>query len=106
MNNALLECRANNSEMITGLDWVRTDGREHECRVLLCPEEVGGFSAHALQLPGVVSEGDTIEEALDNIRDAFQEAFRLYAEEGAIPWAPAAVDRRDGSFERWIVVNV
>jgi len=32
--------------------------------------EGGGFVAYAEKLPGAISEGDTLEEARDNLRDA------------------------------------
>jgi predicted RNase H-like HicB family nuclease len=38
--------------------------------VVLEPSEDGGYTAYVPSLRGCVSEGDTEEEALDNIRDA------------------------------------
>jgi predicted RNase H-like HicB family nuclease len=38
--------------------------------VVLEPSEDGGFTVYVPALKGCVSEGDTEEEALDNIRDA------------------------------------
>ncbi|HEY8669787.1 MAG TPA: type II toxin-antitoxin system HicB family antitoxin [Terriglobales bacterium] len=32
--------------------------------------EGGGFVAYAEELPGAISEGDTLEEARENLRDA------------------------------------
>ncbi|HVN17367.1 MAG TPA: type II toxin-antitoxin system HicB family antitoxin [Dongiaceae bacterium] len=34
------------------------------------PAEGGGFVAYAEELPGAISEGDTLEEARENLRDA------------------------------------
>jgi predicted RNase H-like HicB family nuclease len=45
-------------------------------RVVLEPSDEGGFTAYVPALPGCVSEGDTREEALANIR----EAIELYIE--------------------------
>jgi predicted RNase H-like HicB family nuclease len=45
-------------------------------RVVLEPSDEGGYTAVVPALPGCISEGDTREEALDNI----QEAIRLYVE--------------------------
>ena len=45
-------------------------------RVVLEPSEEGGFTAVVPVLPGCISEGDTREEALANIR----EAIGLYLE--------------------------
>jgi predicted RNase H-like HicB family nuclease len=35
--------------------------------------EGGGFVAYAEELPGAVSEGETLEEARENLRDAVEE---------------------------------
>jgi predicted RNase H-like HicB family nuclease len=34
--------------------------------------EGGGYTAYAEELPGAISEGDTLEEARDNLRDAIE----------------------------------
>ena len=34
--------------------------------------EGGGFLAYAEELPGAISEGNTLEEARDNLRDAIE----------------------------------
>ena len=39
-------------------------------RVVLEPSEEGGFTAVVPGLPGCISEGDTREEALANVREA------------------------------------
>ncbi|NQU20083.1 MAG: type II toxin-antitoxin system HicB family antitoxin [Candidatus Nealsonbacteria bacterium] len=83
------------------------EGSAFECRVVVCPEEEGGYSAHALRLPGVISQGDSVEEALCNIEDAFRETVVSYREDNLdVPWAPVDVDRPAGSIERWTLVNV
>jgi len=35
--------------------------------------EGGGYVAHTEELPGAISEGDTLEEARENLRDAIQQ---------------------------------
>lgn len=37
---------------------------------ILEPAEEGGFTVYVPALPGCISEGDTEDEALENIRDA------------------------------------
>lgn len=46
-------------------------------RVVLEPSSEGGFTALVPALPGCISEGDTREDALRNVR----EAIELYLEE-------------------------
>ena len=57
-------------------------------KVILEPSEDGGFTVFAPSLPGCISEGDTREEALANIR----EAILLYLEpvEDDLDFAPNA----------------
>ena len=44
----------------------------HEFLAIACPdEEEGGFSVFAANIPGVVSQGETVEEATANISEAF-----------------------------------
>jgi predicted RNase H-like HicB family nuclease len=45
-------------------------------KVILEPSEEGGYTAIVPSLPGCISEGDTKEETLKNIR----EAIELYLE--------------------------
>ncbi len=44
--------------------------------IVLEPSEEGGYTVYAPSLPGCISEGDTRDEALSNIR----EAIELYLE--------------------------
>ena len=45
-------------------------------KVILEPSDEGGYTLHVPSLPGCISEGETVEEALANIR----EAIELYLE--------------------------
>lgn len=58
-------------------------------RIILEPSDEGGFTAIVPALPGCISEGDTREEALQNIR----EAIELYLEpiEDDLDFAPNAL---------------
>jgi predicted RNase H-like HicB family nuclease len=53
-------------------------------KVVFEPSEEGGFTVHVPGLPGCVSEGDTLEEARANIR----EAIELYLEAVEEPVVP------------------
>lgn len=42
-------------------------------QVLLIPDlEDGGYTVEVPSLPGCISEGDTVEEAMENIKDAIR----------------------------------
>ena len=45
-------------------------------KIVVEPSEEGGYTVYAPSLPGCISEGDTRDEALSNIR----EAIELYLE--------------------------
>lgn len=45
-------------------------------KIVLEASEEGGYTAYVPSLPGCISEGETVEEALKNIR----EAIELYLE--------------------------
>lgn len=64
-------------------------------RVLLEPSEDGGYTVYVPSLPGCISEGDNVDDALRNI----QEAIELYLE----PMDDDVVDR-NGILVRELVV--
>jgi predicted RNase H-like HicB family nuclease len=41
-------------------------------KVILEEEEEGGYSVHCPELPGCHSQGETVEEALANVREAIE----------------------------------
>jgi predicted RNase H-like HicB family nuclease len=41
-------------------------------QVILIPDEDGGFTVEVPSLPGCISQGDTVEEALANIKEAIE----------------------------------
>lgn len=43
---------------------------KYQISVILRKEQEGGFSVQCVELPGIISEGETKKEALDNIREA------------------------------------
>jgi len=50
--------------------------------VILHKEDVGGYSARCVELPQAISQGETKEEALENIKEAIQLVLE-YLEEKA-----------------------
>ncbi|MDP3878940.1 MAG: type II toxin-antitoxin system HicB family antitoxin [Dehalococcoidales bacterium] len=53
--------------------------------VILEPEEDGGYSVHCPALPGCSSQGDTLDEALSNIREAILGVLKVRQQEGMSP---------------------
>lgn len=54
--------------------------------VLEKDEEVGGFVVSCPGLPGCYSQGDTVEEALENIKEAIQACLESLAEDEIKPY--------------------
>ena len=50
--------------------------------LVFTPQPEGGFTVTSPLLPELVTEGDTLEEARANARDAFQAVWEIYAEDG------------------------
>jgi predicted RNase H-like HicB family nuclease len=71
------------------------DAREYQ--VVFQEETKGGFSVWVPDLPGCASQGETIEEALENIK----EAIELYLED-----SPAFNNTDDLDYKRQFVVPV
>ena len=105
----LVEDRRASTAVFVKCTWEKLE-RTYRCQVILCPEEEGGYSALAKRLPGVVSQGETEDEALVNIAEALRGALSVYLGEpnASIPWSDedADIDRPVGSIERWILVDV
>lgn len=57
-------------------------------QVVLEPSEEGGYTAVVPALPGCISEGDTVDEAMRNIREAMELYLEpieaLHSSEGAL----------------------
>jgi predicted RNase H-like HicB family nuclease len=51
-------------------------------KVILEPNEDGGYTVYVPILPGCISEGDTREEALSNIKEAIELYLESLEEDG------------------------
>ncbi len=63
--------------------------RVYRYTVILEPAEEGGYVAHCPALPGLVTEGDTLEEARQMVKDA----IRCYVESLAKDGLPIPSDK-------------
>jgi antitoxin HicB len=59
-----------------------TTGRLIRLTVHLEQQPEGGYTVTAPQLPGLVTEGDTVAEAMSNVEDALVAILELYEETG------------------------
>lgn len=50
--------------------------------MIFSPQPEGGFTVTSPVLPELVTEGNSLEEAFVNVRDALAAVIELYAEEG------------------------
>ncbi|MBI2478974.1 MAG: type II toxin-antitoxin system HicB family antitoxin [Planctomycetia bacterium] len=50
--------------------------------LVFAPQPEGGYTVTSPALPELLTEGDTLEEAHANVRDAFEAVVELYAEQG------------------------
>jgi len=58
---------------------VEVKGRKF--RVLLREEADGGYSAQCVELPGAISQGDSREQVISNIREAIEGYLEAFPEE-------------------------
>jgi predicted RNase H-like HicB family nuclease len=81
--------------------------RAYRLHVAITADDEGGYSAIALNLPGVGSSADTEDGALENIKEAFRGALESYAASNMeIPWRETLAEQiPPGAKQRWIVVN-
>jgi predicted RNase H-like HicB family nuclease len=55
---------------------------EYFYKIVIEPQEEGGFSAYVPKLPGCVTEGETYQETLDNMKDALELYIEVQKERG------------------------
>ena len=55
-----------------------------DCRVplLLTPQPEGGYTVTSPLLPEFITEGDSLSEALDNVKDALVAVIEIYQDLG------------------------
>jgi len=50
--------------------------------LVLAPQPEGGFTVASPVIPELITEGDTVEQALANARDALAAVIELYEDQG------------------------
>ena len=54
----------------------------HRAPLILTPQEEGGYTVTSPVLPELVTEGDSVCDALENVKDAFAAVIELYEDMG------------------------
>jgi antitoxin HicB len=55
---------------------------QYKIPLILAPQPEGGFTVTSPLLPELVTEGDSVDEALANVKDAFAAVVEIYEDEG------------------------
>ncbi len=55
---------------------------DYKIPLLLTPQAEGGYTVTSPLLPELVTEGDSMSEALDNVKDALAAVIELYQDLG------------------------
>lgn len=67
-------------------------------KVVLYPAEEGGYAIEIPELPGCISQGQTLEEAYEMIQDAKKGWFDIALQDGETIPEPARVEEYSGKF--------
>lgn len=68
--------------------------------LLLAPQPEGGFTVTSPILPELITEGESVDEALSNVRDALAAVIELYQDEGRV--LPAGILQAPGAGPVWL----
>jgi antitoxin HicB len=69
----------------------------HKLPLVLDPQPEGGYTVTSPALPELLTEGDSVEDALDNVRDAFAAVLEIYRDLGK-PLPPGLAAAEPGRF--------
>ncbi len=59
---------------------------QYKIPLILAPQSEGGYTVTSPLLPELVTEGDTVEDALANVKDALAAVIEIYRDLGrALP---------------------
>jgi predicted RNase H-like HicB family nuclease len=89
-------------------EWEQPEPSVYECEVWFLAETAGGYSAFAAYLPGVVSQGETEEEALRELSEAIHAALESYRARGRkTPWSEEPIDLEgaEPTLKKWVLVS-
>ncbi len=73
---------------------------EYKIPLVLTPQPEGGYTVTSPLLPELVTEGDSLDESLANVKDAFRAVMELYQELGRS--LPENIQISDGKSLVWL----
>ncbi len=68
--------------------------------LILTPQPEGGFTVTSPLLPELITEGDTVDEAMENVRDALTATIEIYQDLGRP--LPQSVQISDTTSPVWL----
>ena len=74
--------------------------------LILDPQPEGGYTVTSPLLPELITEGDTVSEALANAEDAFAAVLEIYEDRGHSLPASIYVDQTNGPVSVEAIVSV
>ena len=74
--------------------------------LVLEPQPEGGYTVTSPLLPELITEGDTVEEALENIEDAFATVVEIYEDMGQPLPQSIYVDEANGPVSVEAIVSL
>ena len=54
----------------------------YKLSIIATPEPEGGFTITCKELPELITVGDSLDEAIENVKDAFMAVFEIYQDTG------------------------
>jgi antitoxin HicB len=72
--------------------------------LVLTPQPDGGFTVTSPLLPELVTEGDTVDDALSNVRDALEAVIETYHDLGRP--LPASIEQNAANGPIWLETMV
>lgn len=92
---------------LTKIQWRQQLPPQREFLAAVCEEEDGGYSVFAVNIPGVVSQGESVDEAKVNIKEAFLAMLEACVKHGEpLPYSYRPVIEMGEGWQRfWITVD-
>ena len=88
---------------IVSVVWSKPEKLRHAFLAIACPEEEGGHSIFAANYPGVISQGENLEEAKANIAEAFLGMVESCKKDGkGLQFSPSDTDVAANCIRVWI----